>query len=98
MKAFISKRALRAAERISAYWREKADDPSIFPREFLAAIESIESVKGPGSPFRTTKRPALNRVLLEKSRCHIYFEVDQAKQIIRVLQVWDGRRQQPPKL
>ena len=41
MKAFLSKRAARAAERIDARWREHADDPGLFATEFLAAVERL---------------------------------------------------------
>ena len=98
MNVFISKRAQRAAERIAARWRKHADDPSIFPREFLEAIEFLESMANPGSPFPTPRRPGLKRIVTKKSYCHIYFEIDEPKQIIKVLTVWDGRRGRPPKL
>ncbi len=44
MKAFISKRAARAADRIDQQWRERADDPGVFAREFLEAIEQLETL------------------------------------------------------
>ena len=97
MKAFISKRAARAAERIDARWRESADHPGVFARELLEAVELLETTPSPGAPFPTTRRPSLKRVLLRKSRCHIYFEVDE-KQTIQILHIWDGRRERPPKL
>lgn len=53
MKAYLSKRAARAAERIDARWRKHADDPGVFATEFLAAIERLESVATPGTPFPT---------------------------------------------
>jgi hypothetical protein len=95
---YISKRAARAAERIDARWREVGDYPGTFAREFLDAIEFLRSVENPGSPFPTQRRPALKRMLLPKSRCHLYFEVDRQRQSIRVLHVWDGRRKAAPKL
>ncbi|MCX5741447.1 MAG: hypothetical protein NT062_02990 [Proteobacteria bacterium] len=98
MKAFISKRAACAADRIDAHWRERADDPGIFAREFLEAIERLETTQGGGAPFPTARHPSLKRVLLPKSRCHIYFDVDEARQTIQILHLWDGRRQRPPKL
>lgn len=98
MKAFISKRAGQAAERIKARWRLKGDDPELFQREFLAAIEHIQSVESPGTRFPTAKRPDLKRVLLPKSHCHIYFEINARKQMLHVLHVWDGRRERGPKL
>ena len=98
MKAFISKRAARAADRIDERWRERADDPGIFAREFLEAIERLETTQGVGQAFPTSRRQSLRRVLLPKSRCHVYFEIDEPKQKIHILQIWDGRRERAPKL
>ena len=95
MKAFLSKRAARAADRIDARWRQHADHPGIFASEFLEAIELLETTGTPGSPFPTVKHPALKRLLLRKSRCHIYFEIDEANQTIQILHIWDGRREAP---
>jgi hypothetical protein len=66
VKAYISRRAARAAERIDSY--------------------------------PTERHPALRRVLLSKSGCHLSFEVDEVMQAIRILHVWDGRREREPKL
>jgi hypothetical protein len=98
VKAFLSKRAARAADRIDERWRERADDPGIFAREFLEAVERLETTQGVGQAFPTSRRPLLKRVLLPKSRCHIYFEIDETKQRIQILQVWDGRRERTPKM
>ncbi len=46
MKAFLSKRAARAADRIDERWRNRADDPGIFAREFLEAIQRLEMTEG----------------------------------------------------
>ena len=98
MKAYLSKRAARATERIDARWRQHADDPGIFAAEFLAAVERLESGTTLGSPFPTTKRPALRRLLMPKSKCHVYFEIDNANQAIHILHIWDGRRERAPRL
>jgi hypothetical protein len=98
VKAFLTKRAALAADRIDDRWRERADDPSIFAREFLEAIEQLETTQGVGQSFPMSRRPSLKRVLLPKSRCHIYFEIDDANQRIQILQIWDGRRERAPKL
>jgi hypothetical protein len=98
VKAFISRRAELAAERIDARWRKDADHPDVFVREYLAAIDHMESVANPGTPFPTEKRPHLRRLLLSKSHSHIYFDIDERKQMIRILHVWDARRARPPKL
>ena len=98
MKVAISKRAARAAERIAAWWAAHADYPAVFPRELLEAIEMLESTRGPGVAVPTTRHPQLKRVVLVKSRCHIYFELDEARDLVRILEVWDGRRGRRPEL
>ncbi|HEU0030515.1 MAG TPA: hypothetical protein VFQ53_07780 [Kofleriaceae bacterium] len=98
MKAYLSKRAARAAERIDERWREHAVDPGIFAAEFLAAVERLESGTTPGTPFPTAKRPMLRRLLMPKSRCHLYFEIDNVNEAIHILHIWDGRRERSPKL
>jgi hypothetical protein len=98
VKAYVSKRAARAVERIDARWREHADDRGLFAAEFLTAVERLESTPTPGSPFPTPNRPELRRLLMPKSRCHVYFEIDHVKQTILILHIWDGRRERAPKL
>jgi plasmid stabilization system protein ParE len=98
VKAYVSKRASRAADRIDARWREKADDPGIFAREFRDVVARLETTPGIGSPFPTARHPNLKRILLPKSRCHIYFEVDDRTETVRIVHIWDGRRERAPKL
>ena len=66
--------------------------------ELFATVEFLETVSTPGTPCPTERRPLLKRLLLEKSKCHIYFEVNEQKQQLEVLTVWDGRRGRRPKL
>ncbi len=98
MKAYFTKRAERAAERIDARWRANADDTQLFARELLAAIELLESSESSGVTHPSSIHPNARRLLLRKSRCHLYFEVDDAHQRIYILHLWDGRRERPPKI
>ena len=98
MKVDISKGARRASDRIDARWRKRGDDPKLYAIELLAAIEHLETVTDPGTPWPTERRPRLRRVLLPKSSCHLYFEIDPARQGVKLLTIWDGRRERPPKL
>jgi hypothetical protein len=98
VKVRLSRRAQLAIDRIDARWRKQADHPDTFLRELLSTIDFLESVDTPGTPCPTAGRPALKRVLLEKSKCHVYFEPNEALHTIDVLTIWDGRRERPPKL
>jgi hypothetical protein len=94
----LSKRAQRAVARIDDRWRRRGDHPGTFLAELVAAIEFLETVTSPGTPCATEKRPALKRLLLEKSKCHVYFETNERDQTLEVLTVWDGRRERLPNL
>lgn len=98
MRVEITKRAQRSIERIDARWRKQADHPEIFRAEMDEVIEHLETVSSPGTPCPTARRPDLKRILLEKTKCHVYFFVNERKQWIEMIQVWDGRREHRPKL
>jgi hypothetical protein len=38
------------------------------------------------------------RLLLEKTKCHVYSEVDAPNQEIRILMIWGAPRGEEPKL
>jgi plasmid stabilization system protein ParE len=98
VKAYLSKRAERSAERIAARWHKNADDPDVFAREFLEGVTLLETTQSPGAQCATKAHPGLKRILLRKSRCHVYFEINERKQRIQIISVWDARRGRPPKL
>ena len=96
MKVDISKRARRASDRIDEWWSAHGDDPKLYARELLIAIGHLETVAEPGTPWPTARRPRIRRLLLPKSKCHLYFEIDEARQVIKLLTIWDGRRGRSP--
>ena len=98
MKVELSKRAQRAVTRIDARWRKRADHPELFLEEMLEVVLHLETVGNPGTPCPTSRRPHVKRILLEKTKCHLYFVSDERKQRIDVLHVWDGRRERLPAL
>jgi plasmid stabilization system protein ParE len=94
----ISKRAQRSIERIDTDWRQRADYPEIFREEMEELIEHLETVSNPGTPCNSQTRSGLRRMLLDKTKCHVYFVVNERRQWLEVLEVWDGRRKRSPKL
>jgi plasmid stabilization system protein ParE len=94
----ISQRARRDAERIDAWWRSHRDARELFAREFQAAVQFLKTVADPGTPYPTARRPGLRRLLLPKTGRHVYFEIVQAENLVRILSVWGAPRERPPKL
>jgi hypothetical protein len=94
----ISKRARRDAERIDAWWREHRDARELFAREFQEAVHFLKTVASPGTRFPTARRPGLRRLLLPKTGRHLYFEIFETEQVVRILSLWGAPRERPPKL
>jgi hypothetical protein len=70
----------------------------VFLVEVEQAVEFLETVSSPGTPCPTKKRPHLKRILLEKSKCHVYFIVDEKRELLTIVDVWNGQRGRQPKL
>ena len=98
MKIDISKRARLRAQKIDKRWRQEADYPNLFAQELHAKLMELAEIPQLGSLWPTDKRPHLKRLLLEKTQYHVYFEVNERKEEIRILTVWGARRGRTPKL
>jgi hypothetical protein len=48
----------------------------------LEVVEPLDTVSNPGTPCPTNRRPQLKRMLLEETKCHVYFVGDERKQRI----------------
>ncbi|HET9621782.1 MAG TPA: hypothetical protein VFP84_10465 [Kofleriaceae bacterium] len=70
----------------------------MFHRELLEAIHLLETTRSPGSPWPMKGYPDGKRILLRKSQCHLYFDVNERSARIEILEIWDARRRRPPKL
>lgn len=98
MKVVITKRARRAAVRINERWSEHGDNPRLFAQELLDSLRHLKNIPHAGTPKPTPTRPNLRRFLMEKSKCHLYFEVDEKHGVLKLVAVWNGQRGQEPKL
>jgi plasmid stabilization system protein ParE len=99
VKLHLGKRARSHIEREEAWWAEnRPAAPDLFAREFKEILEHIRSTPGAGVRWPTATRPSLRRILMPRTLNHIYFRVDDAKGVIRVLAVWGAPRERGPKL
>ena len=99
MKVRFTRRASLRAERADKWWRQnRPTSPDLFSRELAEAVQHLETVTSAGTPHPTPRRPGLKRLLLGKTGCHLYFEVDESKHQVRVLILWGAPRGSEPKL
>ena len=99
MKVRFTPRGALRAEKANKWWREnRPDTRDLFTHELAEAVKWLQTIPGIGTPHPTPRRPHLKRLLLEKTGCHVYFEVDEKKTEIRILMLWGAPRGKEPKL
>ena len=91
--------AQRQADRIEAWWAaNRPDAPTLFIDELEDTFNRICQMPSSGVGWPTPSRPTLRRILLVRTQNHVYFRVDEAKQVVRVLAVWGAPKGEGPKL
>jgi len=98
VKVEITKRARRAAVRINERWAKHGDNPRLFAQELLDSLRHLKNIPHACTPRSTPKRSTLRRFLMEKTKCHLYFEVDEKQRVVKVVAIWNGQRGHEPKL
>ncbi|MBX3199608.1 MAG: type II toxin-antitoxin system RelE/ParE family toxin [Labilithrix sp.] len=99
MKLQVARRAQREADRIAAWWAaNRPAAPTLFIDELEATFRRLCETPSPGVGWPTSRRPTLRRVLMPRTQNHVYFCVDEAKDVVRVLAVWGAPKGGRPKL
>jgi hypothetical protein len=70
----------------------------LFARELAEARDLIAAAPSIGVTYTTRSGKTARRVLLPKTRNHIYFEVDEKRDVVTVLAVWGAPRRRGPRL
>ena len=97
MKVELSDEAKLQAREENAWWRKNRDSKGLFTEELRGARKVLrDGLKHQiyayidGGPVR--------RILLEKTRCHVYYVVLEHENLVRVVAVWGASRERGPKL
>ena len=86
--------AVAQSAAIDDWWRSNRDDPDLFLRELEAALEALETWPSAlGSRYRRARR-----VLLRKTRYHVYYVVDDVRRLVEIRAVWHAVRGNGPVL
>jgi plasmid stabilization system protein ParE len=95
----LARRAQIQVERMEAWWAaHRPAAPDLFAREFRDALQYILTTPGAGTPWPTPRRLDLKRVLMPRTKNHIYFRVEESGKVVHVLSVWGAPRGATPKL
>ena len=95
----VAPRATRQLDRIVEWWSvNRPQAPDLFVDEFAAALVRLSANPGAGVPYRIGPRPDVRRLLLPRTRYHVYYATAEAVRRVAVLAVWHSRRGGKPVL
>jgi plasmid stabilization system protein ParE len=84
-------RATREVEAIDAWWREnRPSAPDLFATELGDMIAAVALLPSLGAPARNARLVGVRRVLLRRTRYHVYYWVHADQ--LEVLAVWHAVR------
>ncbi|MGH7283492.1 MAG: hypothetical protein ACRELY_18355 [Polyangiaceae bacterium] len=98
MKLVILAEAQRRFEQEDAWWRAHRDAKELFIEEFEKALEQVNASPETGQSYRRARGKVIQRVLMKKTRCHLYYFHDRERDVIEIHSVWGARRSRGPKL
>ena len=90
-----------ARERFKAedsWWRLHRDSKELFVAEFGEVLRQIASAPGVGQRYRHSRGRMIQRILMKKVRCHVYYLHDTERDVVEILSIWGARRRRGPVL
>ncbi|MGC4065037.1 MAG: hypothetical protein QM784_10455 [Polyangiaceae bacterium] len=98
MKVLLLDEASAQFEAEDAWWRENRDSKELFVDEFEVTLMRIANLPEVGQRYRWKGGCLIQRWLMTKTRCHVYYFHDRENDIIEVHSVWGARRKRGPSL
>ncbi len=95
----ISAPAQNHANEIDRWWRANRPSASgLFADELAEARSLLATTPELGSPYVERQGVLVRRVLLLRSRNHVYYEIDRALGVVMIVAVWGAPKSEGPKL
>jgi len=94
----LTPRAARQVQTALAWWRENRPvAPRMLEQELRDMLSVAAAAPTRGVLVRDTRLPNVRRILLHRTRYHVYYRVDAAGERLEILALWHARRP-PPSL
>jgi plasmid stabilization system protein ParE len=89
-------RATKQTRRALAWWREnRSAAPDLLEQELRSVLALVAVAPTLGAIARDTRIKEVRRVLLRRTRYHVYYRVDAALGRLEVLALWHTSRREP---
>jgi plasmid stabilization system protein ParE len=98
VKVRLTSPAQRQAHEIDRWWRAHREAVDLFARELASAIVRIGSEPETGAAYLERRGALVRRVLLPKTKNHVYYEIHDANDEVMVVAVWGAPKGRGPRL
>jgi plasmid stabilization system protein ParE len=95
----LTSEARRQLVDIGEWWREnRRKAPDLVLRELARATSLLAVTPRAGKAYRRATSASYRRLLLRRSRFHVYFVIDEAAQVVWIVAIWNAVRGHGPEL
>jgi plasmid stabilization system protein ParE len=99
LKVELTDDAKRQARNAAAWWRKNRDkNPTLFRKELASARKLLAKTPYAGTSYGTFDGREIYRLNLSGTRRHVYYYIDEAEQIVRIVAVWGAATKDAPNL
>jgi plasmid stabilization system protein ParE len=98
VKVVLLDEAQRRLEAEDEWWREHRDDKELFVEELAQTLDDLSFMPGRGQRYRLTRGKLIQRVLMKRTGCHVYYFHDRERDVIEVHSIWGASRERGPRL
>lgn len=99
MNVRVSKRAARQIQRCQRWWiANRPASPGLLLEELELVGEQFAATPNIGTVYAEHKSGPVRRVVLPKTKHHVYYRYEPAKDEVVLLALWGFPRKRPPKL
>lgn len=98
MRVIVMPRAMASLRRIARRWRDTARVPEVLDDELTGVLQRIAEAPTSAPVARRSSRRTVYRVSARKTKLHLYYVVDDAQAVVKVIEVWSMHRAGPPRL
>lgn len=98
MKIVLLDEAQERFEAEDRWWREHRDAKELFVAEFEEVLRQVASTPGIGQRYRRARGKLIQRVLMKKTRCHVYYFHNRERDLVEIHSLWGARRKRGPSL
>ncbi len=95
----LTDEARRQLVEIEAWWAaNRPSAPELLLRELDRAISLLSVMPMAGKAYLRSTSASYRRLLLRRSRFHLYYVIDETSQVVMIMAIWNAVRGHGPML